>query len=132
MIVPSRQQRRQLARDSRDWPVALQAMARESWPIDIFDPARIAVWRSRDWLVQQFTAKSPAVARLSINSVVFAGKRWIDGISWEQLQLIKDEVGFGDYDAVEVFPASGDVVNVANMRHLWILRDKLPFAWRVA
>jgi hypothetical protein len=33
-------------------------------------------------------------------------------------------------DAVEVYPPAGDVVNVANMRHLWVLRDRLPFAWR--
>lgn len=23
-----------------------------------------------------------------------------------------------------------DVVNVANMRHIWIMRELLPFAWR--
>lgn len=33
-------------------------------------------------------------------------------------------------DAGEVFPAESDVVNVANMRHLWLLREPPPFGWR--
>jgi hypothetical protein len=38
-------------------------------------------------------------------------------------------VGFGAADALEVYPRDGDVVNVANIRHLWVLRDPLPWAW---
>lgn len=38
--------------------------------------------------------------------------------------------GLADSWAVEVFPADADVVNVANMRHLWILPDAPAFAWR--
>ena len=56
--------------------------------------------------------------------------RWKDGISWDALQEIKSAVGYGDRDAVEIFPAQKDLVNVANMRHLWIVPESIPFAWR--
>ena len=46
------------------------------------------------------------------------------------MQAIKREVGLGDYMGVEIYPAERDVVNVANMRHLWVLRDPLPFGWK--
>lgn len=32
--------------------------------------------------------------------------------------------------AVEIYPAERDIVNVANMRHLWVLPERLPFGWR--
>jgi hypothetical protein len=44
--------------------------------------------------------------------------------------FIKNAVGYQDRDAVEVYPSQTDVVNVSNMRHLWILPEKLDFAWR--
>ena len=33
--------------------------------------------------------------------------------------------GCGARDAVEVYPADADVVNVANMRHLWLVAGEL-------
>lgn len=52
-----------------------------------------------------------------------------DGITWDDLQWIKRAAGYGDREAVEVYPLDDDVVNVANMRHLWILPagQRLPF-----
>ncbi len=49
---------------------------------------------------------------------------------WDELQRIKSECGYGNTDAIEIYPADDDVVNVANMRHLWILDSRIPFAWR--
>ncbi len=126
----SREERRQLQRDNAKLPLTLQEIPRSSWP----DPnsPQISVWRSRHFLVQVFPANPPAVARLSINRTTMgtAGVRWQDGIAWEEMQRLKKECGYGDMDAVEVFPAEADVVNAANMRHLWVLQEKLPFAWR--
>ena len=59
-----------------------------------------------------------------------ADGEWVDGIRWEELQRLKAECGFGDRDAVEVYPAEQDVVNVANFRHLWVMDEPLDFAWR--
>lgn len=44
-----------------------------------------------------------------------------EGISWDDLAWLKDAAGYADREAVELYPRTGDVVNVANMRHLWIL-----------
>jgi hypothetical protein len=71
------------------------------------------------------------LCRLSVNIAARSGERWAEGITWEQLQQIKRQVGYGEFDAVEVYPDDDDVVNVSNMRHLWILEPgSLPFAWR--
>jgi hypothetical protein len=52
------------------------------------------------------------------------------GISWDDLQAVKDALGYGDYDAVEVYPRTQDVVNLGNFRHLWIMKKHLDFVWR--
>ena len=127
-ITTSRAQRRQLDRDNKKLPRALQQVPREDWPPGNH-PQR-AVWRSREFLVQVFDAPAPAVARLSINRATLSGERWLDNIAWDDLQRLKAECGFGDCDAVEVYPRDRDIVNVANMRHLWVLAEPLEFAWR--
>lgn len=127
-IATTREQRRQLARDNAKLPRVLAPISRDQWP-DPYAPQR-RVLRSRDFLVQEFDAPAPAFVRLSVNRTSLAGDRWQDGISWDELQRIKAECGYQHCDAVEVYPAVGDEVNVANMRHLWVLREKLAFAWR--
>ncbi|HID9686324.1 TPA: DUF7694 domain-containing protein [Citrobacter amalonaticus] len=72
-----------------------------------------------------------SVIRLTVNTTSIASSgRWKDGISWDALQEIKSAVGYGDRDAVEIYPRDSDVVNVANMRHLWITPEPISFAWR--
>lgn len=44
-----------------------------------------------------------------------------DGITWDELQAVKDEVFGPDAWCVEHYPAADDVVNEVNMRHLWIV-----------
>lgn len=124
----SRAQRRQLQRDNAKQPVELRLVPPHEWPQLPHPPQR--VWRSRKYLVQEYPAPAPALVRLSINKAALDGVEWSDGITWEALQTIKASCGYGDHDAVEVFPSDADVVNVANMRHLWVLREPLPFAWR--
>ncbi len=128
-----------LKRESQDWPVNLQPIIPiPQTPTAILAMSRevhkmIEVWRSRDFLVQVF-AVTPEIERLSVNRCVIdiTNKRWRDGITWDELQEIKRQVGRADFDAVEVFPSQVDVVNVANMRHLWVFKkkDALDFIWR--
>ncbi len=95
-------------------------------------PLFLKAMRSSEYLVQFYRVPSPLVrVRLSICRTRLDGQRWADGIDWETLQRLKSEAGFGDFDAVEVFPSDSDVVNVANMRHLWVLSEPAAFAWRV-
>lgn len=124
----TRQQRRQLERDNAKQPAALAQVQPENWPYA--QPKLIEVWRSRDYLVQVFD--EDGIERLSVarTSIDTNSGRWVDGISWDDLQRIKRECGRGMFNAVEIFPADKDIVNVANMRHLWVIRAPLPFGWR--
>lgn len=48
---------------------------------------------------------------------------------WTHMQRIKNEIMGPDRVAVEVYPASGDVVDDRNIYHLWVLPagSRLPF-----
>jgi hypothetical protein len=82
-------------------------------------PNRIKVFRNRRYLVQVFQENK--AIRLSVNRTSIDRKgAWLDGITWDELFQIKNAVGYADFDAVEIFPAERDVVNVANIRHLWV------------
>lgn len=106
----------------------LEQIPRDNWPEDP-DPKRLEVWISSDFLVQIFDDQKGVGCRISVNRTTIDNQgRWRDGITWDELQRIKANVGFGDKWAVEVFPPDSSVVNVANMRHLWIVPKPL-FAW---
>ena len=126
----TRAQRRQLERNNAKLPEHLQSIPRDQWPANA-PPTIMRVFRSRDFLVQEYEPPSAhVIARLSICRTSISGNLWKDGITWDELQRIKNEVGYGDADAVEIYPADGDVVNVANMRHLWVMDAPVSFAWR--
>lgn len=128
MVMSTREQRRQLERENRKFPPTLQEVPRHEWPNP--NAPQVRVLRSRDFLVQVFSEPLPALVRLSVCRTRHNGARWDDGITWDDLQRVKREAGYSDKDAVEVFPADCDVVNVANMRHLFVLAEPLSFAWR--
>ena len=48
--------------------------------------------------------------------------------SWPEMQRIKDEIAGEDATAVEVYPPAAEIVDEANMYHLWILTSPLPFS----
>lgn len=129
----SRQQRRAINREAEKKPPRLTPVPQEQWPAD--PPGalstRLGVWVSQKFLVQHFKESKSGAQRLSINrTTVDATGDWCDEISWDELQQIKRDVGFGNYCAVEIFPPDIDLVNVANMRHLWLLGTPPPFMWR--
>ncbi len=88
----------------------------------------IEVWRSREFLVQIFSENG--WRRMTVNRTHMPnGKDWAEGISWDELQGLKAECGRGESWAVEIYPAEGDIINDANMRHLWLLAGPPPFGW---
>lgn len=130
-ITTTRAQRRELARQNAKLPTALQELPRESWPLmRDRDDYLVRVLRSRNFLVQVYQEQGAAEVRLSVLRTTLDGDRWQDGINWDELQALKAECGYADRDAVEVYPAARDVVNVANIRHLWVMREPVSFAWR--
>ncbi len=130
MVATTRAQRRQIERDNAKQPIALAPLPRDQWPGQRADASRRRVWRSRGFLVQEFDAPAPASVRLSVNRTVHDGAGWAEAITWDELQAIKAQCGYAHHTAVEVYPPMLDEVNVANMRHLWVLAAPLPFAWR--
>lgn len=114
------------------WRSYMQNVPREEWPasVDGMRQPPIAVWRSRRFLAQVH-AEINGAQRLTIcRTTRGSDGRWHAAITWDELQQVKAECGFPDRWAVEIFPAESDLVNVANMRHLWILPEAPAYAWQ--
>ena len=121
-------------RKATTFPAELTKVRREEWPTTVTeDEKRTQVWLSREFIVQVYD-EAPQFGhqqvRISVNraATTLSGD-YAEGISWEDLQRIKRAVGFGTWYGVEVFPPDADIVNVANMRHLWLFNGALPIGW---
>lgn len=102
----------------------------EPWPfqqgVDV-----VGVWRSRDFLAQLVVEQKSKAMRLSIQRTMINEKGgWVEGIAWEEMQRIKSEIGMGHLVGVEVYPRDVDIVNVANMRHIFIMPVDFEVGWR--
>lgn len=132
-LNPSRAELRFMEAENKRFPVnRLVEIPRDEWPVR--DHPKLArVLRCRDFLVQVF-AEPGDVLRLSIQRCAFdrTSGRWVDGITWDDLQHLKTLAGYGERTALEVFPPDADMVNVANLRHLWIVPEAPAFMWRRA
>ncbi len=130
MIPPAlsvRDARRYLAIESAKWPTQLKEIPREDWESSA-QRWQIRTLRNNRFLVLIFDRDGQI--RLSANRTAVADDRgWKDGITWDELMQLKRECGYGERCAIEIFPPDGDVVNVANIRHLW-LAEAPAFMWR--
>ena len=72
--------------------------------------------------------------RLDATGIVHLGVSSLSGVrpSWTEMQRIKDEIAGQDATAIEVYPPKAEVVDEADMFHLWVLRGKLPFGLHIA
>jgi hypothetical protein len=119
--------RRRLQKENRMRSVKLEEIPVPQDDIRGNPPKR--AWVSRTHLVQLFD--DSGTDRLSINRADIDNYgMWLDGITWDDLQRIKAEIGFGDRWAVEIFPPDNKVINVANIRHLWLLPTEPDFGWK--
>lgn len=124
------QQMQRKAPVRRDLPDTLTAIPPEQFPIQKIMP--IKAWFSKRYLVQLFSENSDLsygiMYRMSVNRAEQTRHgKWRDGLTWDELQKIKHDIGFGDWFGVEVYPWDEDVINVSNMRHIWLL--KMPLPW---
>lgn len=104
---------------------------KEEWPqVDgKRNSGRFQVLVNKHFLVQLF-AEHNQIIRMSVNRTqIDSNGHWKDGITWDELQDIKLRVGYGDSFAVEAYPETLNVVNVAPMRHLFILPERPDWAW---
>lgn len=128
----NQQQRRALREENKKYGSALEEIHRSLWPQARpgDTSVRIAVWRSKHFCVQIFDEEK--AIRITVNRTDVNGDgEWRGGITWDELQAIKSECGYGTWMAIEFYPPDEHVVNVANMRHLWIPKTKaMPDYWR--
>lgn len=111
----------------------LKQLPREHWqetPPDLLD-----VWVNERYVVfirtppSQEAIDAGVMAWLTVRSVAKVNGMWYDRIPWDELQDLKNQAGFDRYDAIEIFPAERDRLQ-CEMRQLYVLGFKLPFAWR--
>ena len=120
--------RKMLAKENAKWPDIPKEIPKDQWPDMPSTAKRIAVWRSKYWLIQAFHENG--FIRLSVNRTTMAPDgTWDEDISWDDLQWVKEKVGFANQWATEIFPPADKVINVANMRHLWILNKPPEYGW---
>lgn len=128
MILATREQKRQLEHDNAKLPHYLEVVPKHLHP-STDDKNRVQAWRSRNFLVQAFY-ENDGFIRLSVNRTTLGDNgRWLENIRWEELMQLKREAGFSDWYAIEIYPRDKDVVNVANMRHLWVMEKPLNIGW---
>lgn len=48
--------------------------------------------------------------------------------TWREMQRIKDEIAGEDMTAIEVYPPRAEIIDAADMFHLWVLPVPLPFS----
>lgn len=113
--------------------ITLQWVPHDQWPRLTPDTKRFNVWQSYSYMVQAFHEKN-GVVRLAVKRNIKNTERTSDSICWDELQAIKAACGYGNFEAVEVFPTSDDEQPAGGMRHLWIMpkSERLEFAWRNA
>jgi hypothetical protein len=121
--------RDQLRHGNRAATVELSEIPRGQWPASTTKVIPDRVFRSKTFLALIFPEVDGAVRMSVARTELDKSGHWKDGISWEELQRLKREAGFGAMQAVELYPPDEDVVNVANMRHLWLMLEPLPFQW---
>lgn len=119
--------KQQLKKDNLKHPNILTKVNESIWPVRYKNI--ISVFRSKTFFVQVF--KEQNATRLSIcRTSIDNNGHWKADIKWEEIQEIKRQIGFGDRLAVEIYPKDKDIINVANMRHLWVLDYDLDFGWK--
>lgn len=124
--------RKVLRDENRKFPPHLVKIPDEHWPEDrhAYGDTRIHVYRSKYFLVQVYAMNGGmfriAVARCEIDK----NGQFVEDITWDDMQMIKRQAGFSEWDGVELFPKDRDMINIENMRHMFVFPESLPFAWR--
>lgn len=97
-------------------------------PVDSsIEGSPIRAIRNRHFLVQ--VRQHAGYQTMSVNRAALDDSgHWREGISWDELQSMKEMIWPGEW-AAEYFPPESEVVCVANMRHLVKLNARPVGAW---
>jgi len=102
----------------------------------------VRAMKNQDYIVQVFEDQGEGIytgtsrTRISVqrtgsNAHLRRAIRDNRPIGWDELQWLKLKLGYGDRWFIEIYPPESETVNVANMRHLFLVKsEEVPFAWR--
>lgn len=116
----------------------LRRLARQPWGMwEVRTLPRSGPGYGENWADDAFVNNrySVQVSRLYLDGIGWMDHLWVrrhDGRmtnSWADLQLIKDQLCGAERVAVQVYPAHSELVDEANMAHLWVYPQgyRLPF-----
>src|ERR1700677_1283092 len=125
-----RQKQAYLRQHNRLWPAAMIPVPLVARPPSLgnLKAQPLLVYRSCKFLAQVFDELNGA-RRISVQRTMIDDEgNWLQGMNWDDLMRVKNECGYFDCWAVEIFPPINEVVNVANMRHIFLLPNAPAFA----
>lgn len=112
---------------------AMVEVGRADWPFFAnLETEALRVWRSADYMAVLYRQRIDGRVRLTVNSTRTkpvpvsrsrTGKDFRDGITWDELQRVKNECLGPETWCVEVYPAQSECLDIMNQRHLWVLDD---------
>lgn len=89
------------------------------------------VFHNHDFLIQVF--EEFGNIRLTISRTEFSVKYgkpiWRDKILWDEILEIKQALEYDDFWGVECYPPKEYFVNDANMRHIFLFKEKPSWCW---
>lgn len=91
--------------------------------VSYFGEPSLSVWESD--LHYAATFKDQDAIRIDVMRKDGSGD-----MTWDELQRIKDECGFPNYDAIEFYPSIDNIINNGPRRHLYVLAHKHPLIRR--
>lgn len=115
----------------KDKPYFIEVKSQDWPPVETNEgEGRFKVFVNEHFLVQLFNEDNDIV-RMTVNRLkVKKSGHWEDGITWDELMQIKRTIGYGSSFGVEAYPEDLQVINVANMRHIFLLPEAPSWAWR--
>lgn len=126
----NRNERRRINRSSKKRPSKFLDVPESEWPPkNSREIGRYKVFVNDTFLVQLFNGGNDIIRMTISYTEKDSNGQWKDGITWDELQSVKTAIGFGDTFGVEAYPEIINVVNVANMRHIFLLPERPDWAW---
>lgn len=121
------QVRKLLQQECRKFPAHMVEVEVTDEEASCIEAPPVRAWRSKGFFAAEYHQGDDI--RITINRTEIDNRgQWLDGITWDDIQRIKSEIGYDHLWAVEVFPPDDELVDVANMRHIFLCQ-KPDFAW---
>ena len=97
-------------------------LPRSEWPLfTALETEPLDVWVSSEFMAVLYRQRADGNRRLTVNRMRRNNRGdFRDGITWDELQRVKNECLGPDVWCVENYPSEEKLMNVCNQRHLFI------------